>query len=315
MKIPVALFLASLPALAQIQRPQLGYMLDSGGALRRVFGIAASAILGDAVGDRALAGVSSFACASTLCLAKTDAAVVAFVPSTPSNAQGIGVPSPIPTPCACPGPALIALDPAALDPGTSGGGAWIYFRESRQFARWQDGVLKVLEFSPGGEMLSLRATTDGFDYAVTRESSGRRPVGREAGRGIMAHTREIVWIEHYSASSGGVVVLDSVVLNAAIRDSPNTPGAVLLLDNGILLSSDDQLTLRRPNGQELAFPLDGANSFQAAGNGYVEIVASGGMWILRTDPGSEQLSLLPGAVTPTPPGALPRAALPRAALP
>jgi hypothetical protein len=93
---------------------------------------------------------------------------------------------------------------------------------------------------------------------------------------------------------------------------------VMLLDNGILFSSSDQVTLLRPNGQELAFPLAGAKTFMAAGDSYVEIIASGGMWILRTDPGKEQLSLLPGIplgeVTGATQGAVPRG-VPPAAVP
>jgi len=244
-------------------------MLDSGGLLRPVFGIAASATLGYPAGYPALASTASFACSSTLCLAKTDVAVVAFVPSAPGNGQSVAVSTPLPpsvTSCACPGPALIALDPV----GVADGGAWIYFQALRRLTRWQNGVLNVIDFAPGGEVLSLRATTDGFDYAIVRDSFGRRAT--------------TVWIEHYSASDASVAVVDSM----------DAIGPVMLLDQGILLSSSDQVTLRRPNGQELAFPLAGAKTFMAAGDSYVEIIASGGMWILRTDPGKEQLSLLPG---------------------
>jgi hypothetical protein len=283
-----AIFLAALPAMAQIQQPQLGYMLDSGGALRPVFGIAASATLGYPAGYPALASAASFACSSTLCLAKTDAAVVAFVPSEGNGQSAPVVLPPSVTPCACPGPALIALDPVAL----ADGGAWIYFQGSRQLARWQNGVLNAIDFSLGGEVLSLRATPDGFDYVIVRDSFGRRAT--------------TVWIEHYSVSDASVAVVDSM----------DAMGTVMLLDHGILLSSSEQVTLRRASGQELAFPLAGAKTFMAAGDSYVEISASAGMWILRTDSGKEQLSLLPGTpsaeVTGATPGAVTNGATPGA---
>jgi hypothetical protein len=171
----------------------------------------------------------------------------------------------------------------ALDPV---GGAWIYFQTGRQLARWQSGAFNMIDFAPGGEVLSLRATTDGFDYAISRDALARKTPTREK----MPRAQDIVWIEHYSASDGATTILDSITL-----DSRESAGEVMLLDGGILLSTDDQFMLRRSNGQELAFPLEGANAFQAAGDGYIEIVAFSGMWILRTDPGSEQLSLLPGA--------------------
>ncbi len=237
-------------------------MLDAGGALRPVFGMPASASLG----DPALANVHSFACSSTLCIAKTESALAAFV-SGVSGSQGAGIPSPILTPCACPGPALIALD--------SSSGAWIFFPMTRQFARWANGTLAWLNFAPAGDVLSLRSTTDGFDYAFAQES----------GRGAAT-----VWIAHYTASDGSTAIVDSLGLMEKLA------GAVLLFDGGSLQATPDGVILRRPDAQEMLFPLAGARGFQASATGFVEIAASTGMWILRTDPGSEGLSLLPGVL-------------------
>jgi hypothetical protein len=268
-----AFLLTALPAGAQIARPQLGYVVDTSGVLRPVFGVAAAATLGDA----ALENTISFACSAHICMAKTDAALISFAPgvsgSGPSSRQSVAAP---------PGPTILAI---------GGGGAWIYFQASQQVARWHDGVLDAPlgdfapgDFASGAEILSLRATADGFDYAITRDRSGSH-----AGN---------IWIEHYSASDGSIVTIDSL-----------TPAsAVMLVDGGVLMSLPDQLVLRRSDGQQLTFPLVGAKTFHAAGKGYVEIVAPSGLWVLRTDAGHEQLSMLPGDSQGTTPGAITRAA-------
>ncbi len=253
-----------LPAKAQIQQPQLGIILDSDGVLRPVLGIPASASLGDPV----LPNVNSFACSSTLCLAKTDAALTTFAPRTPQVL--------VTTPCSCPGPALIALD--------RHGGAWIYVPATGQLFRWQDRGMYPLGSLPAGQVLGLRATADGVDYAITYDVPERElSFFREISRPQLTRENRLVRIEHYSTRDGSVTVIDSF----------NASGPVMLLDTGILFASGDQVTLRRPNGQELAFSVAGANTFQPSGNGFVEISAVGGLWLLRTDPGKEQLSLLP----------------------
>ena len=285
----VMLFFGVLPAGAQIARPQLGYVLDSGGALRPVFGVAAAAALGDPALDNAI----SFACSAKICLAETGAALISFTPGVANGGQSVPVSSTAVTLCAtCAGRAVIAVDNFA-----TGGSAWIYFQASHQLARWHDGVLTALDFAPsdfasGGEILSLRATADGFDYAIVRDRLGPDSVN--------------VWIGHYSASDGSVTVLDSVAI-----DPDGAAPAVMLLDGGILLSSMDNVVLRRPDGRQLTFPVAGARAFHAAGKGYVEIAASDGLWILRTEAGREQLSMLPGAsigaITRATPGAITRA--------
>jgi hypothetical protein len=248
----VALFsVAALPVRAQIERPRLGFVLDSSGALRPVLGEASSATLGDPLRDPAGGPALSFACSSQLCLIKTDAAVVAFRPDRPDAAPSVAAP---------PGPALIALDDR---------GAWIYFQAGGQLAWWHDGLLDFADFAGDGALLSLRATVGGFDYTVARDGG--------------------TWTEHYSSSDGAIAVVDWAAVN-----STSAAPAAMLFDGGILLSSMDHVTLRRPDGREMAYPLAGDKKFHAAGNGYIEIVAPGSSWILRTDFGREQLFLLPG---------------------
>ena len=261
-----ALFALALPAAAQIERPRLGFMLDSRGSLRPVTGEAAAATLGDPAGDPAGGVAITFACTAKLCLAKKDRTLVDFVPDRPQASRVSAVPE---------GAALIAIDHPASPAAAPG--AWIYFQAVQRLARWHDGVLDFADFAPNGVVLSLRAADGGFDYAIAR--------------------RRAVWIEHYSVRDRSTMVLDSA----------GAGPPVMLIDGGILLAPSnrararhadqvvlDEVVLRRPDGHELTFPLAGPTKFQAAGDGYVEITARDGLWILRTNPGHEQLFLLPG---------------------
>jgi hypothetical protein len=129
-------FAMSLGALAQIERPRMGVMLDQNGDARPVVGLAASATLGDPI----LSGVISLACSAQQCLAKTDTSLLA------SSGESVDAP---------PGPAILAAP-------------YVYFTAARQLVRWHDGQLQPLDFAPDGEVLSLRANGDGLDYAVRR---------------------------------------------------------------------------------------------------------------------------------------------------
>ena len=155
------------PAAAQIQQPQLGNMLDSEGFLRPIFGVAASASLGSS----SLAGVNSFACSSTLCLATTNSAMLSFPPSTPAISATAD--------CACPGPALISLD--------HDGGAWVYFQNARQISRWRNGASRVDRFhaqranacTPSGEgRIRLRDSARFIHKSVRKRAPTR---ARDAG--------------------------------------------------------------------------------------------------------------------------------------
>ena len=119
MKIAIFLFVA-VAGWAQIERPQLGLMLDANGAVRPVYGAAASATLGDPV----LTGVLSFGCSAQECLFKTGTAIVA------SDGTSAAAPT---------GMALFTMH------GTS---AYIYFSDTQQWARWRDVQLEWIDFVP-----------------------------------------------------------------------------------------------------------------------------------------------------------------------
>lgn len=132
--------LLSASAWAQIERPSLGVMLDENGRARAVSGAAAAAALGEALFDET---VISLACSDTMCLAKTETAVI--------SSKGDSADAP-------PGAALIAF---------WGDEAYVYFVQTRQFAVWYAGHLYGFDFAAGGDVLSLRAK--GFEYAVARD--------------------------------------------------------------------------------------------------------------------------------------------------
>jgi hypothetical protein len=121
-----------------VETPQLGKMLDLAGAVRTVYGIAASVTLGDAE----TTGVLSAAC-SNFCLAKTDTGIV----STTGTAA------------APPGPVLLAFD---------GDAAYLWFLKSRQLARWSAGVITPMDSSVEGEVLSIGADNGALQFAVRR---------------------------------------------------------------------------------------------------------------------------------------------------
>jgi hypothetical protein len=122
-----------------VEVPQLGKMIDPSGAVRTVYGIAASVTLGDAE----TTGVLSAACSTNFCLAKTDAGIV----STTGTAA------------APPGPVLFAFD---------GDTAYLWFLKSRQLARWSEGVLTLMDSSVEGEVLSIGADTGFVQFAIRR---------------------------------------------------------------------------------------------------------------------------------------------------
>jgi hypothetical protein len=126
-------------AQSGVDRPQLGKMLDANGAMRTVYGIAASVALGDVESTDVL----SSACAKTFCLAKTDTSIV--------TASG-SVDAP-------PGPAMFAFD---------GDTAFVWFPRSRQLARWQNGLLTSIDSSVDGEVLSIGANAGAVQFAVRR---------------------------------------------------------------------------------------------------------------------------------------------------
>jgi len=247
-----SLFLA-LPAWAQIERPQVTWSLDPAGALRPVQGVAGSASVGDAV----ITDVLSLACSPRLCVAKTALALYSSLGAMADAPEG---------------PAMFAIGETAV---------YVYFPWSAQFAVWRDERLDFLDLSTGGDVLSLRAAWDGFDYAVARDDS--------------------TWIEHYSVDDGSVIALASL----------GSTGAVLLTEGGgALVASESQVRMMRPRAGEqplddLIFDIPGAGQFSPTSNAYVQIstYANGqpGTWLLRMDADAPQAFLLP----PPPPPPLP----------
>ncbi len=140
MKILIGMAICTC-AWAQIQKPWLGNMLDANGAVRTVYGIAASVSLG----DPEITGVISSACSKTFCLAKTEMGII--------SAAGFA--------SAPPGPALFAID---------GDYAFVWFSNSRQLARWQSGALTQIDSIVEGEVLSIRARSGSVEFAVRRAS-------------------------------------------------------------------------------------------------------------------------------------------------
>ena len=235
MKAIAFVFAAMLSASAQsgLNRPFLGQMIDHERLLRPLYGAGGSFRAGPPVAAQVL----SAACSLTLCLAKTESAIVS------ANAT-------IPAP---PGDAKIALDAA---------GATLYFPQSGQFARWQNGELTPLNLSVDGTVLSIAMRSSGLTLAVLRSG--------------------VVWIK---AADG--TVLDSL---------PAATGAVLVLTDATIYVASDSLVLRKIDGSELRFPATGVTSLFALGDGYAEAITPSTLYALRTVAGREQLLQLPEPV-------------------
>lgn len=223
--------LMSACAWAQIERPSIGVMLDENGHARTVTGAPAAAALGDPLFNGT---VISLACSERMCLAKTESAVVSSAGETAD---------------APPGAALFAL---------AGDAAYVYFVEIRQIAFWSAGRLYPIDFAPDGDVLSIRATADGIEYAVEREGG--------------------IWAGDQNLGTANAILL--------------------LNGGGALLAADGKVRLLRPDGTELDFAVTGAEGFIGGflrmSERYVEVITDNGRWALDIQPGSEQIFLLPG---------------------
>jgi len=71
-------------------------------------------------------------------------------------------------------------------------------------------------------------------------------------------------------------------------------GTVMPLEDGSIVAAADHIAVVRRDGTELDFAVAGVRQFFAMGKGYVQAVTDTGMWILRVEPGREQIFLLPG---------------------
>lgn len=223
---------ASAFAQSALDTPRLGMMLDRGGALRPVRGVAASVTLGEAVIREAV----SFACGRERCLVKTANSVVDGDRS------------------------------AEAPPGnTVFGDSLVYFAETKQLVRWQEGKLEPVAVTMEEEVLSLRAASDGaIDFAVRREAG--------------------VAILRVRVGDGQTELLDVL---------PEAIGPVMLVGDGILFAKRDEMILRRGDGTERQFQVAGAEHLFALGENLVQIVTSDGVFALRVERGRELLFQLP----------------------
>jgi len=87
---------------------------------------------------------------------------------------------------------------------------------------------------------------------------------------------------------------DSIEIALRTDWAAETDGAVLLLPKGVLFATQEELILRRAGRSELRFELAGAEAITPMGPNYSAIRAGAAIYALRTEPGHEQLFLLPG---------------------
>ena len=138
--------------------------------------------------------------------------------------------------------------------GFDGDGAVVYFPETRGLARWRENTLLPLD------QLAVEHVVDQGDDEVL-----------------------------------SIRVTEGNIELALRRDwAAQTSGPVLLLPQGVLFATEEQLILRQPDGSELRFELAGAETLASMGPHYAAIRAGDLIFALRLDPGREQLFLLPG---------------------
>jgi hypothetical protein len=75
-----------------------------------------------------------------------------------------------------------------------------------------------------------------------------------------------------------------------------TNGPVLLLKEGVLFATADELVFRHGDGSEARFNLASAETITSMGSHYAAIHSGSLTYLLRLEPGHEQLFLLPGSV-------------------
>jgi hypothetical protein len=142
--------------------------------------------------------------------------------------------------------------------------AIVYFPETRSFARWREEALNPLDWNVGGEVLSLRVRGGQAEIAVRRAGD--------------------VWLIRPDGS-----VIDWIA---------TTPGPALLLSDGVLFATADALVLRSADQTEIRFALIGAEVITQMGPHYATVRVGNSFYAVRTDPGREQLFLLPAPGDP-----------------
>jgi len=152
------------------------------------------------------------------------------------------------------GPAIFAFQ-GAFQGALHGDGAIVFFPEPHLFARWHDDVLEPLDWVIDGEVLSVGPK----EIAVRRDGE--------------------VWIVHSDGST--------------VDNIPEASGPVLLLPNGVVFATQNEIVLRQDDN-EVRFELADAITITAMGPHYAAIHAGGLIYALRIEPGRESLYLLPG---------------------
>jgi hypothetical protein len=110
---------------------------------------------------------------------------------------------------------------------------------------------------------------------------------REAGEGAVdfaVRREEGITILRVRIGDGQTELLDVL---------PEAIGPVMLLRDGVVLATRDELVLRRGDGTENRFPVAGAERMFALGENLVQIVASDRVFALRVERGREFLFQLP----------------------
>jgi hypothetical protein len=143
--------------------------------------------------------------------------------------------------------------------------ALVYFSGTKQLMRWSGGSLDPVAFESGDEILALRVTSfSAIDIAVRRD------------RGV------------------AILRVSLTVGQTDLRGQwPDATGPAILLADGALLATADNLVLRRDDGTELRFRAPGARQFFVAGDGLIQIRTDDGVLALGTTPGRELLFQLP----------------------
>lgn len=166
----IALGLTAAWAERNVTVPQVGSMIDPGGALRIVSGIAGSFVAGPVGATRTLA----MACADNFCIAKTDRSLI-----TPHGM--VSAPA---------GDAVIATD---------GKRSMVWLAQPGEFFElWMGGRAPQLQpqaWKVDGRVLSLRITLQGADIAVRRAS------------GVWIVTPDGTVIDTLPAEASGAVLL------------------------------------------------------------------------------------------------------------
>jgi hypothetical protein len=165
--------------------------------------------------------------------------------------------------CAAEACATLSAGPAVV--ATDGTRAVAFVAQAGEFLGWNlRGRYAARERLPwtinGGVVLSICLTHEGAEIAVQRDNR--------------------VWI----VSPDG----------AAIEALPDeATGPVLLTGGGAVYATDQEVVLRRRDGTETRFAVAGVRALNAMSPDWVQIVAGGAMYALRTAPSREALYMLP----------------------